>query len=73
MAQQGTSPKEGFVAHVSSTASVRIRRARTIHRQDDHGDPPRQASQRLRHQFEQGLGIATRSAIIVHRATAGRP
>ena len=54
---QGAAPQMSFTLAASP---VFFRRARALHRRQDDGDPPRQASRRLRHQSEQGARIGTR-------------
>ena len=50
-----------YYAIHTSAAALCARRAGAAHRQDDDGDPSRQASQRLRDQSEQGAGIGART------------
>src|SRR5262245_50002193 len=50
------SPGEGRGAVPGAAAALPPRRARAVDRQGDHGDPPWEASRRLRHQPQQGPG-----------------
>ena len=64
--------KEIDYAFHTSAAALCPRCAGALHRQNDDGDPPRQAPRRVRHQPEQGAGIGARPGRQDRRRTAGQ-